>query len=96
MKYTWLYALAGLIVGILSHFAYQLHASLGIGYPYTMPPLEHGSLVARALIGLLFGCGFAMLGKVLGWYRNNDEVCGIAVSAILALVPLYVYNQWFI
>ena len=49
-----------------------------------------------ALIGLLFGWGFAMLGKVLGWYRNNDEVCGIAVSAILALVPLYMYNQWFI
>jgi hypothetical protein len=36
------------------------------------------------------------MGKALGWYKHNDEICGIAVSAILALVPLYVYNTFFI
>jgi hypothetical protein len=69
---------------------------MGIAQPYTLQPQEHSSLIARALIGLVFGWGFAMLGKVLGWYKNKDEVCGIAVSAILALVPLYLYNQFFI
>lgn len=96
MKYPLFYAVAGLIVGILSHFAYRLHADLGIAQPYTLPPAEHSSLIARALIGMIFGFGFAMTGKALGWYRNNDEVCGIAVSAILALVPLYLYNTFFI
>jgi hypothetical protein len=96
MKYPLLYAFAGLVVGLISHFAYSLHATLGIGYPYTLVPAEHSSLIARALIGLVFGWGFGMIGKALGWYRNSDEVCGIAVSAILALVPLYLYNQFFI
>jgi hypothetical protein len=96
MKYPLLYAFAGLGVGLICHFAYTLHATIGVGYPYTLLPQEHGALIARALIGLFFGLGFAMLGKVLGWYKNNDEVAGIAVSAILALVPLYLYNQFFI
>ena len=96
MKYPVLYALAGLVVGIISHFAYMAHHTLGVAAPYTMPAPEHSSLIVRALIGLVFGLGFAMLGKVLGWYKNNDEIAGVAVSAILALVPLYIYNQWFI
>jgi hypothetical protein len=96
MTYPLLYAISGLIVGLIVHFAYYLHATLGIAYPYTMMPQEHSSLIVRALIGLVFGWGFAMLGKALGWYRKNDDVCGIAVSAILALVPLYLYNQFFI
>ena len=96
MKYPLLYAFAGLVVGLISHFAYWLHASLGVAYPYTLPPAEHSSIIARALIGMFFGLGFAMMGKALGWYRKNDEVCGIAVSAILALIPLYLYNTFFI
>jgi hypothetical protein len=96
MKYSLLYAAVGLVVGLISHFAYTLHATLGVGYPYTLLPQEHSSMIARALIGLIFGWGFAMLGKVLGWYRHNDEICGVAVSAILALIPLYLYNQFFI
>jgi hypothetical protein len=93
MKYSLLYAVVGFIVGLLTQFAYHLHATLGIAYPYTLLPEEHSSWIVRALIGMVFGWGFAMLGKVLGWYRNNDEICGIAVSAILALIPLYAYNQ---
>jgi hypothetical protein len=96
MKYSLLYAFAGLVVGLISHFAYTLHATLGVGLPYHLLPQEHSSLIVRALIGLLFGWGFAMMGKALGWYRKNDEICGVAVSAILALVPLYLYNQFFI
>jgi hypothetical protein len=96
MKYPLLYAASGLIVGIICHFAYHLHQTLGVAYPYTMVAAEHSTLIARALIGLVFGTGFAMLGKALGWYKHDDEICGIAVSAILALVPLYLYNQFFI
>jgi hypothetical protein len=96
MMYSVIYAVVGLIVGLIVHFAYSLHATLGVGYPYTLLTQEHSSMIVRALIGLVFGWGFAMLGKALGWYRNNDEVCGIAVSAILALIPLYLYNQFFI
>jgi hypothetical protein len=96
MKYSIIYALVGLAVGLIVHFAYSLHATIGIGHPYMLLPQEHGSMIARALIGLIFGWGFAMFGKMIGWYRNNDEVCGIAVSAILACVPLYLYNQFFI
>ena len=96
MKYSLLYAAVGLIVGLIVHFAYTVHASLGVGYPYTLMPQEHSSMIARALIGLVFGWGFATMGRVLGWYPHNDEICGIAVSAILALVPLYLYNQFFI
>ena len=88
--------MAGLIVGILSHFAYQLHASMGLAIRILCRRSEHGSLIARALIGLLVRLGFRHAWKSLGWYRHNDEVAGIAVSAILALVPLYMYNQWFI
>lgn len=96
MKYSLLYAFAGLVVGLISHFAYTLHATLGVALPYHLIPQEHSTLIARALIGLCFGWGFAMMGKALGWYRKNDEICGVAVSAILALVPLYLYNQFFI
>ena len=96
MKYSLWYAIAGLLVGIAVHYAYHLHATLGVAYPYTLHAEEHSSLIVRALIGLVFGWSFAMGGKALGWYRNNDEVCGIAVSAILALVPLYLYNEFFI
>jgi hypothetical protein len=48
--YPFLYALAGLIVGIIADFAYEMHARLGVAYPYTMPPLEHSSVIVRALI----------------------------------------------
>lgn len=96
MKYPLLYAFAGLVVGLISHFAYWMHNHLGVAQPYTMVPAEHSSIIVRALIGMVFGFGFAMTGKALGWYKKNDEVAGIAVSAILALVPLYLYNTFFI
>lgn len=96
MKYSLLYAFAGLVVGLISQLAYHLHATMGVAYPYHLLPQEHSTWIVRALIGLFFGWGFAMMGKALGWYKHNDEICGIAVSAILALVPLYLYNQFFI
>ena len=94
--YPALYALAGLIVGIIADFAYEMHARMGVAFPYTMPPVEHSSVIVRALIGMVFGFGFAMIGKALGWYKHDDEIFGVAVSAILALVPIYMYNQWLI